>query len=61
MHHCPSKRRLLEPDHVEPYPDYCDHCPALYSRILEPLGYEYDMDMSGIEKAQCSLVVRRKR
>ena len=60
MHHCPSKSRLLECDHIEPYPAYCDHCPALYSRILEPLGYEYGKDMSGIDKAQCAVVIRRK-
>ena len=29
MHHCPSKGRLLEMSHLEPYHDYCRHCDVL--------------------------------
>lgn len=61
MHHCPSKGRLLEYEHIEPYPDYCQHCPALYQRVLEPLGFEYIKDMSGCDEARCSTVIRDKR
>ena len=43
MHHCPSKGRLLEFKHLTPYPDYCEHCDLLYRRILEPMGYQYDV------------------
>jgi hypothetical protein len=60
MHHCPSKGRLLKWKHFKPYPDYCLHCDVLYRRILEPLGYSYETDSSGIDKARCALVVRRK-
>jgi len=60
MHHCPSKGRLLELDHVEPYHDYCGHCPVLYRRVLEPLGYSYDMDMSNVDRGKCSVAVTRK-
>ena len=60
MHHCPSKGRLLEWKHIEPYPDYCKHCDVLYRRVLEPLGYEYAYDQSHVDEARCSLVVRRK-
>ena len=60
MHECPSKRRLLELAHVEPYHDYCRHCDVLYRNVLEPLGYEYECDLSRCEEAQCSLTVRRK-
>ena len=29
MHNCPSKSRLLEYKHIEPYRDYCQHCDLL--------------------------------
>ena len=59
MHHCPSKGRLLEIEHIEPYHDYCGHCDLLYRRVLEPLGYEYNYDMSNCDKATCSILIRR--
>jgi len=61
MHHCPSKGRLLELDHVEPYHDYCGHCDVLYRRVLEPLGFECVADLTDCERAKCSFVVRVKR
>jgi len=60
MHRCPSKGRLLEYSHIEPYRDYCGHCDLLYRRVLEPLGYEYDIDLSESDRARCRVVVRRK-
>lgn len=60
MHHCPSKGRLLELDHVEPYHDYCRHCDVLYARVLEPLGYACTADMSECDKARCRFLVRKK-
>ena len=60
MHHCPSKGRLLGLSHIEPYHDYCGHCDVLYRRVLDPLGYEYSLDMSGCDEARCRLIVRRK-
>lgn len=59
MHHCPSKGRLQELSHIEPYHDYCQHCDVLYRRVLEPLGYEYVTDLSGCDKARCKLIVRK--
>ena len=61
MHHCPSKGRLLELSHVEPYYDYCGHCDVLYRRVLEPLGYDYISDMSECDRARCSVTIRAKR
>ncbi len=58
MHHCPSKGRLLEYEHYEPYHDYCGHCPVLYSRGLESLGFEYSKDMSECSQARCSAYIR---
>jgi hypothetical protein len=58
MHHCPSKGRLLEYKHIEPYHDYCKHCDALYRRVLEPLGYEYNLDRSQTDRASCRLSVK---
>jgi len=60
MYHCPSKRRLLRIKHMKPYRDYCQHCDVLYRRVLEPLGYEYHIDLSKCDKAKCSIVIRRK-
>ncbi len=59
MHRCPSKDMLLDLAHMEPYSDYCGHCDLLYRRVLEPLGYRYEYDMSGCDRAQCSLTVTR--
>lgn len=58
MHRCPSKGRLIECANVDPYPDYCLHCDVLYRRVLEPLGYEYSIDLSRCDEAACTLVVR---
>ena len=60
MHHCPSKGRLLEWKHIEPYHNYCGHCNVVYPRILEPLGYEYIFDGSQVDRAKCAITVRRK-
>lgn len=60
MHRCPSMGRLTEIEHLEPYHDYCRHCDVLYRRVLEPLGYEYSIDLSHCREARCSLVVRRR-
>jgi len=61
MHRCPSKGRLLECRHIAPYPDYCEHCDVLYRRVLEPLGFEYHIDLSRCDKAQCAGVIIKKR
>ena len=58
MHHCPSKGRLLELKHIEPYRDYCEHCDLLYRRVLEPLGFRYDLDTSQTDQARCRLSVK---
>ena len=59
MRHCPSKGRLLEIEHIEPYDFYCEHCDTLYRRVLEPLGFEYDIDLSHCEDATCRVTVRK--
>lgn len=60
MRDCPSKGRLLKEKHIESYEDYCEHCDTLYRRVLEPLGFEYIIDLSESDKARCTLVVKRK-
>lgn len=57
MRRCPSKGRLLEEKSSKIYPDYCLHCDILYRRVLEPLGYEYHIDLSNSGDARCKLVV----
>ncbi len=61
MLRCPSKGLLIDMKHMEPYKDYCEHCPALYSRILTPMGYKFNMDLSQTDRAKCKLTVRRIR
>lgn len=58
MHRCPSMARLLECTTIEPYPDYCRHCQVLYPRVLGPLGYECEIDLSECHEARCRLTVR---
>lgn len=60
MHHCPSKGRLLQWDHFSPYPDYCKHCDVIYRRVLEPLGFVYEYDLSQCDKARCTLKISRQ-
>ncbi|MHB9071879.1 MAG: hypothetical protein ACYC54_16080 [Sedimentisphaerales bacterium] len=60
MRKCPSKGRLLERKDIKSYHAYCEHCDLLYRRVLEPLGFEYNIDLSNCDKASCKLVIKRK-
>jgi len=60
MRWCPSKGMLNELDYMEAYDKYCLHCPALYSRVLEPLGYSFEMDLSRTDRAQCTAIIKKK-
>lgn len=53
MRRCPSKGRLNELKHVEPYYDYCGHCPAIFTRVLAKYGITYKMDHSRVDNAEC--------
>jgi hypothetical protein len=57
---CPSMGRLNELEHLQPYPDYCEHCDVIYQHVLAPLGYEVTVDLSRCHEARCSFVVRPK-
>jgi len=59
MRYCPSKGRLLETEHIEPYHDYCGHCDPLYRHVLEPLGFSYSYDMADTDRAACCLEVKK--
>lgn len=60
MFKCPSKALLLETEHIEPYKDYCEHCDWLYRLVLEPLGFIYDFDMKGCDKASCRVKIKKE-
>ena len=60
MRHCPSMGRLMEYEHIEPYPYYCEHCDTLYRRVLEPLGFDYDIDLSQCRRATCKITAKRR-
>jgi hypothetical protein len=60
MHQCPSIGRLIQELHIEPYHDYCRHCDVLYRRVLEPLGYEYEIHNSECHThARCTIAVSK--
>ena len=59
MRHCPSMGRLLEEKHIEPYKYYCEHCDTLYRRVLEPLGFKYEIDLSQCDEAKCKVIIRK--
>ena len=59
MHYCPSMGKLLN-THIEPYKDYCGHCPALYNDIIEKHGFEVDTYIIDREKAACRMHVRKR-
>lgn len=61
MHHCPSKGRLLEVDHIEPYNDYCGHCPALYKGLIESYGLKYESDLTNTDRAGCSVIIKQPK
>ena len=61
MRHCPSMGRLIAEKHVEPYEFYCEHCDTLYRRVLEPLGFSYEIDLPSSGKTSCRLRVRAKK
>jgi hypothetical protein len=60
MRQCPSRGRLNESKHIEPYEHYCEHCDVLYRRVLEPLGFTYNIDLSTCKEARCKLTVEKK-
>lgn len=59
MYKCPSKGILLDINYMKPYKNYCGHCPAIYSRVLDPLGYEFIMDLSCTDEGKCSVLIRK--
>jgi len=61
MHACPSKGRLIGLSHIEPYRDYCEHCDVIYRRVLEPLGYEYTIDLSECDNASCKVYIKTRK
>lgn len=62
MRRCPSKGHLLDYPHVEPYHDYCGHCPALYNRVLAKYGiYPIGHDLSHTDEARCRLYYETDR
>lgn len=63
MHYCPSKGRLLQMKHMEPYHNYCGHCGVLYRRVLEDYGFECSTDFSHIDEARCTdhFVLKKKK
>jgi predicted ArsR family transcriptional regulator len=61
MRRCPSMGRLLDSVDIEPYPEYCEHCDTLYRRVLEPLGFQYEIDLSeACRKAKCTITVQER-
>lgn len=60
LHECPSMKRLITTEHIEPYHDYCEHCNVLYRRVLDKYGLQTELNMSTCKQARCSVVIRTK-
>lgn len=60
IRHCPSKGRLLDFDHIEPYCNYCEHCNVIYQRVLDKYGVIYERDHSNIDNAECRSILYEK-
>jgi hypothetical protein len=60
MRGCPSRGMLNSLKHIEAYEHYCEHCDVLYRRVLEPLGFSYDIDLSTCKEARCKVVIKKK-
>ena len=60
MRHCPSRGRLNEMKSLVPYEHYCEHCDVLYRRVLEPMGFKYNIDLSACEEARCKLTLEKR-
>ena len=54
MKGCPSRGMINKLDYMAPYPDYCEHCAVLYSRVLKRYGIEsFDCDYSKVAECKC--------
>jgi hypothetical protein len=60
MHQCPSKKLLLEQEHMFPYDAYCDHCEALYRPIVEKYGYDYEGKIDCV-KPSCIVKINKSK
>lgn len=60
MRGCPSRGMLNNSKHIEPYEHYCEHCDVLYRRVLEPLGFKYNIDLTACKEARCKVVIGKK-
>ena len=57
MRQCPSVAVLRSNRHVKPYPDYCEHCTVLYSRVIEPFGFRCEILIQDPVQGRCTLRV----
>jgi len=63
MNHCPSVGELIE-RHQAIFPDYCEHCAALYAPVLAEagIGYrkEYERDaVTGLPTGRCKAWIEK--
>ncbi|MBM4045118.1 MAG: hypothetical protein FJ279_08390 [Planctomycetes bacterium] len=60
MHRCPSVGILRRATHMQRYPDYCNHCDTLYRRIMEPLGFSYEIEYLDEQAGHCRVTIRKR-
>lgn len=58
MDECPSVKRINESG-VKKCSSYCDHCKALYKRIIDKYGFEYSPYIIDADKGVCCVKVRK--
>lgn len=61
MYECPSVGILRRTKHIERYPDYCEHCGVLYSRVIEKYGFDYHVEYIDKEEGVCRLTVETRK
>jgi len=53
MRRCPSKGKLIDLPHLQPYRDYCGHCHVIYRRVLNDHGIRETRDHRQVDQAKC--------
>lgn len=60
VHNCSSVRKLRKAKHIKRYMNYCGHCPAMYERLFDGLGYRFEMEQTNPDLGVCKVRVTPK-
>lgn len=60
VHNCSSVRKLRKAQHIKRYVNYCGHCPVVYERFFDDLGYRFEMELINPDLGICKVRVTSK-